>query len=358
MEVVFAVCRQVEVDDDADVVDVDAARQEVGGDEHARLATAEGLDDGLALVLRHVGVHERHGVVFLVELSGEPVDLSAGVAEDDALRDADGVVEVAQRLELVVLLDRDVVLLDAVKREHLLLDEDAHGRREELLRECENLLRHRRAEERRLDVLWQELEDAVDLLREALAEHLVRLIEHDDLHVTGAQVLPLDDVVDAPGRADRDQHLAALQLRDVVLDLRATDEGVAERHLRRVLLHVRPDALRDFHRLERELSGGREDERLASVLLVVHALQCADDERAGLAGPGLGLGDEVAALNERDDRALLNCGGLLESVRVNTAEELGLEAHVVERRHDLDVLRQGVVIKGIVVLWLAVFCGG
>jgi len=49
-------------------------------------------------------VHSRDGEFPLVELLSEPVDLAAGRAEDDGLSDGDGLVEVAQGVELPLLL--------------------------------------------------------------------------------------------------------------------------------------------------------------------------------------------------------------------------------------------------------------
>ena len=59
--------------------------------------------------LVHLAVHGRNGELSLVELLGEPVDLSSGGAEDDGLGDGDGLVKIAKGVELpVLLLDGDV----------------------------------------------------------------------------------------------------------------------------------------------------------------------------------------------------------------------------------------------------------
>ncbi len=49
----------------------------------------------------------------------QPVHLAAGVAEDDGLRDGHAVVEVHQRLQLVLLLHGDVERLDALQGQRL-----------------------------------------------------------------------------------------------------------------------------------------------------------------------------------------------------------------------------------------------
>ena len=55
----LAVRREVVVDDEADLLHVDAAREDVGRDEHAALAVAELVEDQLALGLLEVGVQRR-----------------------------------------------------------------------------------------------------------------------------------------------------------------------------------------------------------------------------------------------------------------------------------------------------------
>ncbi len=116
MNVVLAVGRQVVVDDERDLLNVDAASKQVGGDEDARRARAELAHDDLALLLLHVSVHGGHGEVALVHHLGQPVDLAPRVAEDDGLRDRQRLVQVAQRVQLPILaLHVDVELLDTWK---------------------------------------------------------------------------------------------------------------------------------------------------------------------------------------------------------------------------------------------------
>jgi hypothetical protein len=169
--------REVVVDDERDLLDVDTTGEEVGGDEDPRRARAELLHDDLALALLHVTVcekgagegetgvqsanrlrkrnvtrrrrtHGRDGELALGELLGEPVDLAAGVAEDDGLGDGDGLVEVRQGVELpVLLLDGDVELADTLERELVLLDENADRVAHELLGDLEDVLGHGGREE-------------------------------------------------------------------------------------------------------------------------------------------------------------------------------------------------------------------
>ena len=82
---------------------VDAARQEVGRDQHAGRPRPELAHDDVARVLVHVAVRRRHGVVALAHLVGQPVDLAPRVGEDDRLGDGQRFVQVAQGVELPLL---------------------------------------------------------------------------------------------------------------------------------------------------------------------------------------------------------------------------------------------------------------
>ena len=59
MNVVFTVVGQVIVDDEGHLLDVDAASEEIGGDEHTAAARAELAHNDFALVLIHVSMLKR-----------------------------------------------------------------------------------------------------------------------------------------------------------------------------------------------------------------------------------------------------------------------------------------------------------
>ena len=352
VEVVLLVGGEIVVDDDVDVVDVDTAGNEIGGDEDTGGAGLEGGHDLLALALGHLGVHGGDGVVVVVEGVSDVVNLAAGVGEDDGLGDGDGLVEIHEGVELVLLLDGDVELLDTLKGEGLALDENAGGLAHELGGHVEHVLGHGGGEESNLDVLGEELEDLVNLVGEALGEHLIGLIEDHAAEGVSAEGTAGDEVGDTAGGTDGDDD-AGLDLADVILDTGTADEGVAEEV---ALGEVVAKGGDDVEGLGGELAGGGEDEGLEVLVAEVEAAEETDGEGAGLTGTRLGLGDDVAALDERGDGALLNGGGLLETVRVDTTEQVLVERHIIEGRDDLDV---GLIVhEGIVILGLCACLGG
>ena len=127
------------------------------------------------------------------ELVGEPVDLSAGVAEDDGLSDGNGLVKIGESLQFpIFLLDGNVELLDTFEGKLILLDEDTDWVTHELGGDLEDILRHGSGKKDDLGRLREELEDVVDLLSETTGKHLIRLVEDEHLHVVGLEDAALD----------------------------------------------------------------------------------------------------------------------------------------------------------------------
>ena len=106
MEVVLGLSGKVIVDHQRHLLDVNAASEEVGGDEDTGGSRAELAHDDVTGVLVHVSVGGRDSVVPLPHLVSEPVHLPAGVGENDRLGDGEGLVEVAEGVELEVLLEK------------------------------------------------------------------------------------------------------------------------------------------------------------------------------------------------------------------------------------------------------------
>lgn len=105
------------------LLDIQATRPNVGGDEHTAGPGAKFLGDGFSLLLRHVAVHARDREVGLSHFLRQPFHFALGVAEDYGLGDRQRVVEIAQRIELPFLtLHRHEKLLDAFKCQFIAVD--------------------------------------------------------------------------------------------------------------------------------------------------------------------------------------------------------------------------------------------
>jgi hypothetical protein len=90
----------------------------------------------------------------------QPVDLSPCVTENDSLGNRHRLVQVAQCVQLpILLLYSDVELLDTFKRQLISLDEDTHGVPHKLFGNLEHIRRHGSREEDDLNILGEELEN-------------------------------------------------------------------------------------------------------------------------------------------------------------------------------------------------------
>jgi len=171
VDVVLAVGGQIIVDDQRDLLNVNATSQEVGGNQDTRRAGSELLHDKVTLGLVHITVHSRDSEITGRELVGEPVNLSAGVAEDDSLGDGDSLVQIREGIELpLLLLHSNVELLNTLQGKFILLYEDTNGLTHELGGNLKHVLGHGGGEEDDLGRLRKQLEDIVDLLSETTLE--------------------------------------------------------------------------------------------------------------------------------------------------------------------------------------------
>jgi hypothetical protein len=289
MDVVLTVGREIIVDDQRDLLDVDATGEKIRSDQDTGRAGAELLHNDITLGLVHVAVHGGDGEVTSSKFVREPVDLSASVAEDDGLGNGDGLVQIGKSIELpVFLLDSNVKLLDAFKREFGLLDENADGVTHELGGNLEHILGHGGREKDDLGRLRQELEDVVDLLGETTRQHLVGLVKNEHLHAIGLEDTTLDHVLDTAGCADNNLR-AILEGLHVITNAGAANAGVA------LNIHEVTNSNDDLLNLLGQLAGWGEDESLAGLERGIDFLEDGNGEGGGLASSGLRLRNNVVA---------------------------------------------------------------
>ncbi len=79
-----------------------------------------------------------------------------------------------------------------------------------------------------------------------------------------------------------------------------------------------------------ELVGVGHDERLRLLESGVDVAEEGDSEGTGLAGPGLGLTEDIPALDKGHNRNRLDGGGLLKAVAVDSAEEIFIQTHFIK----------------------------
>ena len=167
VDIVLAIGGKIVVDDQRDLLNVDATCQQIGSDEDSGGPRAKLLHNQITLALVHITMHGRDGEVTSGQLVCEPVYLPPRVAENDGLSDGHGFIQIRQGVQFpVFLLDGNVELLDTFKGKLVLLDKDADRIAHELCRYFENVLRHGSRQENHLSRLRKQLKDVVDLLGE------------------------------------------------------------------------------------------------------------------------------------------------------------------------------------------------
>jgi len=286
----------------------------------------------------------------LTHFLSQPVDLSAGVTENDCLCDVQGVVEIAKSFELPLFtLDGDVELLNSFKSKFISLDQDLDGVVHELLGDFKGFWGHGSREEANLNAGWQEGEDVVDLILETSGEHFIGLIKNEDLDLVGTEDLAAQHVIDSAGGSDNDVN-SGLQLGNVISDASSTNAGVAAGvkvvtegdddlrslklifDLKKTFTFEEKKKSEEVHLLDllSQLTGWGKDESLGLQKSKVELLEDTNGEGGGLSSSGLGLSDDIASLGEWKDSTLLNSGGLFETISVDSSQEVFLKAHTIE----------------------------
>lgn len=299
MDVGFLLEGEVVVDDNGDLVDVDTSGKQVSGDENSSGATSELFHDAVSLHLGEVSMDAGDHVASLLHLLSEELDVPLGVAVDDSLGDVDSLVNVKEGLQFPVLLQDDVVLLDTLKGQLFVLDQDFGGVAHEVVSKSDDFLGHGGGEEVDSALGGDEGDDFLHALQESLREHLIGLVEHEGLEVAKLEDALLQHVKHSAGGSDNDVN-SIFQVLDVILDLSSSDEDV---HFH---VQILSEEFVDDGNLLGQFSGGSQHECLHLIDGGVDNLQSSDGKGRGLAGSGLSLGNGVPSFDDGEDRLSLD----------------------------------------------------
>jgi len=291
--------RQVVVDHQRQVGDVQATRGHVGRHQDPRLAGLEVLQGFLARGLALVAVDRDGRQAGFFQLFGQAVATVLGLAEHQHLVGVALRQDLDQQVALARTVDRMRAvgdgLDDGVLRGHLHLLRVAH----ELQRQRLDLRLEGGREQQGLALLRQAVDDALDRRQEAHVEHAVGFVQdqHFDrvkLHAAAVQV------VDQTARAGHQHVHAATQLLDLRLHADATEQGG---HIELQVAAVGLEAVGDLHR---QLAGRHQHQRARLARAgrrgqLGQPVQHRQRERGGLAGAGLGTAEHVVAGQDQRD---------------------------------------------------------
>jgi len=322
MKIGLSILREVEIDNDVHSLNVDTTGEEVRADQVTTDAVAEVVEDPVTGLLSHLGVTVEAGVAQLGDLLRKKLDTVGGVAEDDGLVDLKLGEQCVEAVDLLLLLDKGVVLSDTPQSE-LIHQVDLIWVGHVLIREM--LYRNREScrEEHDLTVLGVKLEQLLDDGCKLNGEELVGLV-HDE-HGAFAQISDLlASQVEDSARGAHYYVDGVLEANNVITQSSTAggDHDIDAEMLSQCLAHLRG--------LHGEFSGRDEDQALDLGDLGIDLLQCRDDKSGRLAGSILGTRKNVLAGESDGDALLLNRRRLLETSLKNSHEQIALETKVLK----------------------------
>ncbi len=196
--------RQIEVYHMADAVDINSARRNVGRDQRADLALAEGGEHAFALVLRLVAVDRFRRNAGPNQPAHHLVGAVFRAREDEGAVDGLALQHIHQDGVFRRAIDPDDALIDAFDRRggrrHGHLDRIA----QHLIGELGNVARHGRGEQQRLALSGQFRDDLPDVVNEAHVEHAIGFVEHEKFDVAEAHRIAAHQIEQATRRGDED----------------------------------------------------------------------------------------------------------------------------------------------------------
>ena len=273
----LGVVRDVVVEHVRDALDVQAAGRDVGGHEDVQAAVAQLVHGALALLLGNVAVDGGCGEPACAQLFGNLFRLILRAYEDDHRFKLRHLEDAGDGVELVAVRREQVALRDVGVGAGLRLNGDFFRVVQVVAGDAANRVRHRRGEQRHLLRLRCVLEDALHVLLEAHVEHLVRLVEDEELQVGDVQRALLQ-VVDHTTRRTHDDLGTPAQAGKLDAVGLATVDG-QDVHAAQVV----GEGLEGVRHLQRQLARRCQHERLRVALVRVDLGQHRQCERRSLA---------------------------------------------------------------------------
>ena len=308
------------MDHEGKAFDINAAGGDVGGDEKLGAFFFEGAHDLVAFRLGEIALEDIDGEVALRELLAEDAAAVFGAAKNEATLFALAFEEVADEVGFV-FFDADRIAMVDVAIDHAggvnfhRFGFRSHAAFNELFEDR----RKGGGEQPGRLAVGGEFDGAADLLFEAHAEHFVRFIEDEILHVIDRKSLALEEIEEAAGSGD-DNLRGSLQSGYLKVDFVSAGDYFHES----VFAGILGEFEKSLPDLFGELAGRREDEGLNVFLVPGDFSEERESKGGGLSGAGLSLSYEVVSLFQKVRNGLrLHRGGLVDAHFIQTLDEVG-----------------------------------
>ena len=299
MDVCFRILWHREVDDTAQIIYVDAACGNVGGDKHGKLALFEVFDNFKALGLGDLSVQSFNMVLECGEFFRNFIHIGSGAAEDQCVDFRHAFNGAGESIDLVFALDLMIYLLGKIGIGSI--DGGAGDLKfgtHKLGGDIHNLFGHSSREHQHPFIRIGQTEDLADVIDKTHIQHLVSFIEDRKLELIELQRFAAVKVHHAAGGADDHIH-AALEQTELDLDrLTAVERGNTQRFTALKRLQFSCDLDREF--------AGRSQDQCARSIGTFQFLQNRQAESGGFSGSGQCLTDDIffSGKQQRDGKFL------------------------------------------------------
>ena len=221
VQVVLGIARRIDLQDEVDVVDVDAACSDIGCDEEVDLAFLEVGDRFCAGSLGLAAVQRLDADAEIGEFIRPLLDPKLCPCEADSAAVAFG--DVVHDLRLFARVHDEQVMGHRRHRSGLRISGMLHRVTQVRLHELVDAAVERRREQQPLPIRCDEIHEFLDLVHEAHVGHLVGFVEHGDRNF-GEIHRTLVHQIDEPTRRGDNDVCASLEALDLPLVRRATDD--------------------------------------------------------------------------------------------------------------------------------------
>ena len=304
VHIVLGIVGNVVVDDERNVVDINATSYDVRRHEHANMSIPEVLHYLLTLALLQVGVHGGHVEIHPLERCRQLLDLHLGGREDDHALGSFLGEKLLQERHLMCLI-ADVGRLHDRFRRTRYSDLDLFRVLQDVVRQRPDLRRHGSREHDYLTRFRELLIDLHNVVMEAHIEHAVGLVKDEEGGAREVHTAHVQVADQAAGRGDNDvgTHLQSTLLPGIGDAVGATvDSHGGDGNEVRKAVDLLIDLLRQFARR-------CHNDRIDRILWISASAQLADDGQhvgSRLASARLCAPDQVLTRENRRNGQLLN----------------------------------------------------
>jgi hypothetical protein len=182
VDVGFLTEREIVVDNQVDLVDIDTTGEHISSDKDSGSTRSEWSHNEVTILLWHFSVHRRDSHFLFSKFLFKFFYSLFSVAVNNSLGDFDVVVKFNQGIEFPFFsIKSDVELLNTIEGQIVVFNENDCWCSHELLSNFQDFWGHSGREQCNLNIMGEFLENFVNLILESSSEHLISFVEYKEL---------------------------------------------------------------------------------------------------------------------------------------------------------------------------------